>query len=59
MHSRKALKYKQILLQTLRVAYSLEYENLEKLNLESFLISKILATVISKKRDGNLEFNLE
>ena len=41
----------------MRVDYSLKYENLEKLFLESVLISK--KTVISKKNDGNLEFNLE
>ena len=43
----------------MRVDYSLEYENLEKLYLEFILISKISATSISKKNDGNLEFNLE
>ena len=43
----------------MRVDYSLEYENLEKLYLKTFLISKIPATFISKKNNGNLEFNLE
>ena len=42
-----------------RVACNLEYENLEKLYLELILTSKIPATFISKKNDGNLEFNLE
>ena len=44
---------------TWRVDYSLEYENLEKFYLEFFLTSKISATVVSKKNDGNLEINLE
>ena len=43
----------------MRVDYSLEYENLEKFYLEFFLTSKISATVVSKKNDGNLEINLE
>jgi hypothetical protein len=43
----------------LRVDYNLEYENLEKLYLESVLISKKKTVGISKKNDGNLEFNLE
>ena len=42
-----------------RVDYNLEYEDLEKFNLEFILISKISVTFISKKNDGNLEFNLE
>ena len=43
----------------MRVACSLEYENLENFYLEFFLTSKIWATVASKKNDGNLEINLE
>ena len=43
----------------MRVDYNLEYEDLEKFNLEFILISKISATFISKKNDCNLEFNLE
>ena len=53
------LKWEFLVAFFLRVDYSLEYENLEKLYLETFLISKIPATFISKKNNGNLEFNLE
>ena len=37
----------------------IEYEDLENGNLECDFISKISIMVISKKSDGNLEFNLE
>ena len=43
----------------MRVDYSLEYEDLEKLYLESVLTSKKKTMGISKKNDGNLEFSLE
>ena len=43
----------------MRGACNLEYENLEKLYLELILTSKIQATFISKKNNGNLEINLE
>ena len=42
-----------------RVAGNLEYKDLENGNLECNLTSKKIVTGISKKNDGNLEFNLE
>ena len=43
----------------LRVACSLEYENLKKFYLKSVLASKKTTTGRSEKNEGNLKINLE